>query len=389
MNKLAPVEKLQSVDLVRSFSILAVLAYHLKNSQVLDSLSPGSNFPWTKFSNNGHLGVSVFFVISGFLITRLIAKQPTGLFKPNKLDFYSRRIGRIIPLLTLVCLVGAWMIYHAPAQTPQFEYCVKSPDAFIGPLHWFSIATFTFNWYVTLFCFHPYLGIQWDILWSLSIEEQFYLFYPLILRQLKRERLLFNFLIFLVFFGLLIRGLNIFLYPDVLSYNSFQNFDMVSIGCLLFLTSERFKNYLGKSKKTCFCFCLSGFALAAMVYFHIPPKPELWFYLFGRFLLGSGVFLFLLGAIHQKWFESGYFRPFSLPGHLSYGMYLLHPLVLYFMWNTLKGQNTWLSYFLFTFVTVTIAYLSYRFYEMPMNLWLRKGLGRMDKLLRVDVLNKF
>ena len=366
---------IQVVDLVRSFSILAVMAYHLNFVHPLGQLSPWAANLWVRVSNNGHLGVSVFFVLSGFLITRLIARQKEGLWNPNLRDFYARRIGRIIPLLTVVCLVGAWMIYHAPAQTPQYEHCLKIPEAVMGLAHWLTIATFTFNWYITLFCAqHPYRGLQWDILWSLSIEEQFYFFYPLLLRYLKQETALVNFLIFFVFFGLITRGINIFFYPDLLSYNSFQNFDMIGLGCLLYLASARCEKRLQKSPWVCFGLCLSGLLLAVSVYLHISPGPELWSYWFGRFLVGLGLFGFLLGVMAVNGFESKYLRIFALPGRLSYGMYLLHPLVIYFLWDLLKSQNVWTSFFVFTFSTTLTAYLSFRFFEMPVNFWIRKRL---------------
>jgi len=322
------------------------------------------------------LGVSVFFVLSGFLITRLIARQKEGLWNPNLRNFYARRIGRIIPLLTVVCLVGAWMIYHAPAQTPQYEQCIKTPEAVMGLAHWLTIATFTFNWYITLFCAqHPYRGLQWDILWSLSIEEQFYFFYPLLLRYLKREAALVGFLVFFIFFGLVTRGINIFMYPNLLSYNSFQNFDMIALGCLLYLASARWGKRLQKNSLVCFGLCLGGFSLAVSVYLHISPGPELWSYWFGRFLMGLGLFIFLLGAMAANWFESKYLKVFALPGHLSYGMYLLHPLVIYFMWDLLKTQNVWLGFVILMFLTALIAYGSFRFFEMPMNLLIRQRLN--------------
>jgi peptidoglycan/LPS O-acetylase OafA/YrhL len=100
--------------------------------QPLGQLSPWAADLWVRVSNKGHLGVSAFFVVSGFLITRLMARQKEGLWKPDLRQFYVRRIGRIIPLLTVVCLVGAWMIYHAPPRTPQYEQCIKTPEAVMG-----------------------------------------------------------------------------------------------------------------------------------------------------------------------------------------------------------------------------------------------------------------
>lgn len=352
------------------------MAYHLSFIHPLGVLPPWAAALWVKASNNGHMGVSVFFVLSGFLITRLIALQREGLWKPDLRSFYSRRVGRLIPLLILICLAGSWLVHHAPPQTEAYQQCLKTPDAVLGPAHWWAIATFTFNWYITFFCaHHPYRGLQWDILWSLSIEEQFYLFYPILLRYLKRESALTGFLFLFIVLGLITRGINIFLYPEELSYNSFQNFDMIALGCLLYLAFQRWGNELRRKTWICGGLCLSGSILVVLIYSHISPVPELWSYWFGRFLLGWGWFIFLLGALSQNWFESKYLKPFALPGRLSYGIYLLHPIVLYFLWDILKAKNVWLSFTIFTLATTLLAYLSFRFFEMPANLWIRKKIN--------------
>lgn len=314
-------------------------------------------------------------MVSGFLITRLIARQPEGLLKPDLRSFYSRRIGRIVPLLALVCLIGAWLISHAPSQTPQYEACLKSSEAVIGPAHWLTIATFTCNWYVTFFSTRGYKGLQWDILWSLSIEEQFYFFYPFILRLSKKLKELVGFLVFLILLGLLVRGINCSIWKAVLSYNSFQNFDAIALGCLLYLTFKFFETGLRKNKWVCGVLCLCGLVLAGLVYIRVSPWHHFYFYWFGRFGLSLGVAFFLLGAMARDWFESRYWSWLALPGHLSYGMYLLHPLVLYFLWNFLKGQNLWVGFFILTVVTTLVGYVSFRFFEMPVNLWIRKRLN--------------
>ncbi len=351
------------------------MAHHFTFIYPLQTLTPEAAGLWNRIANNGHLGVSVFFLISGFLITRLIASQPEGLWDPDFRFFYARRIGRLIPLLTLVCLVGAVLIQYAP-PTSAYQECLKSPDAKLGPAHWLSIATFSFNWYITLFCAkHPYQGLQWDLLWSLSIEEQFYLFYPLLLKGIKKETALIGFLFFFIVFGLVTRGINIFLYPEMLSYNSFQNFDMIALGCLLFVVWNKWSGVIKSCPGFCFFLCCSGLLLGVFIYFHIAPRPELWSYWFGRFLLGVGAFMFLLGAMSERWFETKYLKLLALPGRLSYGMYLLHPLVLYFAWNILRLQSVWVSFLIFVVVTTLVAYGSFKLFEMPMNFWIRKRLS--------------
>jgi peptidoglycan/LPS O-acetylase OafA/YrhL len=77
-------KRLQVIDLVRAFSILAVLAHHLGCYYISkQSQSSFLAYLWFRFMINGSFGVTMFFVVSGFVITRLIASQPDGLFNPD------------------------------------------------------------------------------------------------------------------------------------------------------------------------------------------------------------------------------------------------------------------------------------------------------------------
>ena len=105
------VKRLQVVDLVRAFAILIVLAHHLGLATISKpSKSFSLAYLWYRVWINGYFGVTIFFVVSGFVITRLIASEPGGLFNPDFKEFYIRRIGRIFPLLVLVCLIGIIVI---------------------------------------------------------------------------------------------------------------------------------------------------------------------------------------------------------------------------------------------------------------------------------------
>ncbi len=374
-------KRLQVVDLVRAVSILAVLAHHLGLAGITQPSQPYAfALLWFKIWANGPYGVSMFFVISGFVITRLIASGPGGLFHPNYRDFYVRRIGRIIPLLALTCLLGLGVSCLWPSTSPGLEHCIKDPNASFTAFFWTSIITFCFNWYIVLakpfYLFSSY-GLQFSVLWSLSIEEQFYFFYPFLLRLLGQRRNLTVFLGILIALGPLTLMLGNAIYSNFTDFskNSFASFGLITLGCLLYLTVDLSRDYLSKNRNDCFYLCGTGLLLIGVTYWHVIVRINYWWNALGQTLIGIGVFFFLLGALHLDFFSSKRWAFMGRLGKLSYGGYLYHPLVLFLLWPFLAGKNEFLAFFIFASATFGLAELSFRFFEIPANLWIRKKLG--------------
>ena len=90
---------------------------------------------------------------------------------------------------------------------------------------------------------------------------------------------------------------------------------------------------------------------------------------------GRRPFLFLLGAIHLKLFESGKGKIFSLPGKYSYASYLFHVVVLYLLQPFLVDKDVFFAVVFYVGVTATFAFVSYRLYEFPMNNRVRGWFG--------------
>lgn len=375
--------RIQVVDLARAFSILAVLAHHFNHIAQPSPYYPLS-FTWYKIWINGGMGVEVFFVVSGFVITRLIASQPGGLFQPDFRDFYARRAGRILPLLTVTCFLGIIMILFFSNTTHPFEYCFKPAHSTFTIGFWLSILTFTFYWY-RIFLNIPttYFGLHWDLLWSLSIEENFYFFYPLLLKKLGNTKNLLRFLMVLIFYPPIFNTYYYFYrFPakTIPFFGNLESFGCLAIGCYLYLASERFKSVLSQNPKASWGLVSLGSILAGWAYFHQDYKVDTWGHIFGFFFLSWGVFLIILGGLNLEVFNSKRLSFLAWPGILSYGGYLIHLMVLYFLWPFLTGKNEFLAFFIFSTVTFIIAGLSYHFFELPMNLWFRKALGRPSTL---------
>ncbi|MBI1273881.1 MAG: acyltransferase family protein [Alphaproteobacteria bacterium] len=145
------------IDGLRAVAVLVVLAFHLDSH-----LLPG-----------GFVGVDVFFVISGYLITGLILRaQQAHVF--NIADFYFRRARRILPSLTVVllfCLVAGWFMLMPDEFASLRKHIVAGSLFYANILNWLEVGYFDAPAQLK-----PLLH-----LWSLGVEEQFYLIWPFIL----------------------------------------------------------------------------------------------------------------------------------------------------------------------------------------------------------------
>jgi peptidoglycan/LPS O-acetylase OafA/YrhL len=171
------------IDGLRALAVLAVIAFH--------------GFP--EYVAGGFVGVDVFFVISGFLISGIILDETRlGVFSLH--SFYARRIRRIFPALLLVLVVsllaGWWLLL--PADMVRLGKQLAASAAFISNFYlWFQSGYFSPD--ARTF---PLLH-----LWSLGVEEQFYIVWPLIIIGLRRKP---DWIIFaIVLIGVLSLGLNV------------------------------------------------------------------------------------------------------------------------------------------------------------------------------------
>jgi peptidoglycan/LPS O-acetylase OafA/YrhL len=164
--KLPASRDIASLDGLRAVSIASVVIGHSMGSMpaFLQRISV------IQFLGNGSLGVAIFFVISGFLITHLLVKEQSATGNINLRRFYLRRTFRIFPpfYVYLAVLAVLWMARIVPQDWGSF----------------LSAATYTWN-------YNPWaVGLSLAHLWSLSLEEQFYLLWPACLKLLGRERAL-------------------------------------------------------------------------------------------------------------------------------------------------------------------------------------------------------
>ncbi|MCW5944643.1 MAG: acyltransferase, partial [Cryobacterium sp.] len=152
-----PPPRFAGLDGLRAIAVLSVVAYHL--------------FPGTLIG--GYIGVDLFFVISGFLITALLLRQKESLGKIDLKGFWVRRARRLLPalflLLIVICSVAAMV---------GGNVLIDLGRQILGAV------TFSSNW-LSILSEHSYFTESnpelFRNLWSLAVEEQFYLIWPLAL----------------------------------------------------------------------------------------------------------------------------------------------------------------------------------------------------------------
>lgn len=340
-----------ALDGLRGLAILLVIIYH--------------NFGFINYFFFGWLGVDLFFVLSGFLITAILlntAGQPDFLK-----NFYTRRFLRIFPLYYLALLL---FIYLIPALTHAFP-----ADYYRDNQLW--MWTYLQNW---LYIFKP-AGETTGLhhLWSLAVEEQFYLLWPLIILLLKKPGRL---LIFISLVLLAVIGLRIWIWNSAFTnlayFNlyTFSRIDGLCIGSMVALLQRINPGFLSKNTSiVVFCFAIGNF-----VFYFINRNNAYSFPYLA--IAGYTTFAMTFGLLINEAVTNGtplITRIFSWSllrffGKISYGLYVFHwPVHLILTpWLSqlinIPDSHT-LSQFLIsllsTGISVVISLLSFHYFEQP------------------------
>ena len=172
------------IDALRGLSILLVVVHHLALRIPLRKTALADVLPdrlLAALNWNGWSAVFVFFVVSGFLIAGHAIARWGALPRPDLRAFYVRRAARILPLL--LALLAVLSLLHLAGAA---DYTIRGEGQSLGGAL-FAVLGLHLNWYEGV---HGYLPGNWDVLWSLSIEEAFYLGFPLACLLVRSERLL-------------------------------------------------------------------------------------------------------------------------------------------------------------------------------------------------------
>ena len=158
------------IDGLRAIAIILVLVYHAKLVLFGETLLTG-----------GYVGVDVFFVISGYLITGLILDELNRAGSFDLANFYDRRVRRILPVLITMSLVGFILAWNVLLPRALIDYSNSVLAAI------FSVSNLYFHFSTTEYGAEAALFTPLLHTWSLGVEEQFYLLFPPLLSLLFRR----------------------------------------------------------------------------------------------------------------------------------------------------------------------------------------------------------
>jgi peptidoglycan/LPS O-acetylase OafA/YrhL len=337
----------------------------------------------------GYIGVDVFFVISGFVITELLLRQPERSLRDNLAIFYARRIRRIVPAATLVLIVSVFATYLVLGSATGGSLLTDVRWASVFGANWRFISTNS-NYFVP--------GVPMSIVtqyWSLAVEEQFYIVYPLIVFGLTalvaaRNRTVALAVVLGVavvassWWSIHLSALNV--NPVAAYYSPFTRFWELALGGLVALAPKAW------AKRTPLFNAVAGsfaFAVVVVAAWHLttavayPGSLAWWPCGATAVLLWTGQASVAGGP--ATWLSS---RPLRYIGDRSYSLYLWHYLWLMIPLQYATSPMAPLSRLLQVAAAFVCADLSYRFLENPIrhSKWLDRDRPAVGVMLIVCLL---
>lgn len=341
---------------LRFIAALMVIISHIELNKSLFGYENG--FHEIKYL--GKLGVSLFFVLSGFLITFLLLQEKNEHKKINFKFFYFRRILRIWPLYFMIVILSLFVLPHLGMfNIPNLKLEYANNAEFIKILILFLFFLSNVLIVIKLIPFATQT-------WSIGTEEQFYLIWPLLISKtnhLKRYFLGIILLYNLVLIFMYNSALDHIMYIKLIrGYIETIQLDSLTFGALgaYFLF---YKNKVIDVITNNYIFCLSILLLIISLIF------DFQIIYFKTSLNAVFFIIIILNLVHNtniaRLLENRFF--FKM-GEISYGLYMYHQIVIVFFINCFIRLNFFSNsvLYIFTFAgTILVSHLSYKFFEKP------------------------
>lgn len=325
----------KQLDSLRAIAVLLVIVQHW------------SPFDFTDFFEPGAIGVTAFFVLSGFLITQILLEGKTCVEKGTKKvfvlrQFYIRRFLRIFPIYYLTLILLKLMPVEQRDLTPHVCY--------VSNFYMFNMQ----NWDGMLSHF-----------WSLAVEEQFYLLWPFLILFIPLKHIKKTFIAFIIF-GISSRALIVLLGKDLSWVLTPSNFDAFALGGFFSYMKSFEANKLKKFNK--------GIEVLAMLslpsFIIILFAPDIVIDLFMRTLIAI-LALYMIVRL-DKGLTGIKGRVFNNPallhvGKTSYAIYIFHNIIPHYIATVFPSVHWYLVIIISFAVLISITSLSWFLYEKPIN----------------------
>ena len=329
------------IDGLRTLAVLLVMLFHAK----------------LEIFSGGFIGVDVFFVISGFLITSIIYKENIN-NNFSYLSFYERRIRRIFPMIFFILFITSIISFfiYSPSQFKDFAQSVVSTISYSSNIYFYNkIGYFSGNLNNS-----PLIHT-----WSLAVEEQFYLFFPVILTffykyKEKQLKLIIIILIVLSFSS-------IFIFKSSGEFNFFMATSRVwelLIGSYLAVNRKNLFSTVPLSRNKYDFFSILGIVMIfwSAIYFD-----------YSTFHPGPLTFIPVIGtALVIKYANRNNIVGIILSnkivvylGLVSYSAYLIHQPLFVFTAQIFNMELPFYVYLLLIVITFILSHFAYKFVESP------------------------
>ncbi len=339
---------LKNLTTFRAIAAFVVIISHIERFKHRNQVSNWYDFPFLK-NTGGHIAVVLFFALSGFLITYLLLKEREQTKTVNIKHFYIRRILRVWPLYFLILFATYFLLDYPITTTTLMMTLTFLPNIADGMMMRFEPC---------------------PPLWSIGVEEQFYLTWPLLIKY-KKYAIWIIFMVFIV-----ITALPFIVFPLLIKNEVsaetlemwtrlFENlkFNCMASGAIFAILLHQ------QSKIITF---LNRFRLLSILLVLLP---------FGCWFYGLS-FTYCTDEIYAVFFSISFLvasssvqipnldiKPVVFLGNISYGLYLFHWIVLEFIfkWNFIPKESELIYnvclYGLTVGVTIVLAWVSYRYFE--------------------------
>ena len=345
------------LDALRFFAFFSVFIFHAA-PRTLDFYSAAGAPAWLSnllisIFGAGAYGVDLFFALSAYLITSLLLRERATTGALDLRGFYLRRILRIWPLYLAFVAFAALFALVIPQQHLPWHYVA-------------AYCLLAGNWSYVFYGLPASFAVP---LWTISIEEQFYLAWPLAIRKATVRSMTVIAISLLVIANAWRIWLAVHAAPtDQMEYNTFTRLDPIAWGVLIALFSHKLPQFSRTQRILLLCVgaiaCIAEYAFSIT---SVPPKFSTWKLALGHPMtaLASAVILLSVMGSQNPFLRKSWLLYL---GKISYGLYVLHEFA-HFCARYIMPASTPLQVVAQTVIslalTILLAAASYRWLESP------------------------